>query len=147
MLNVDDYHNLHQSRIPSTTSISQISHMATLLINNIAAPPIPANSDIHNPNGVEATLLKNLLEMNFKNIVCNSYNQSKIKWNFITDMTTLNSSDLIESLVVHSYDADLLEAHSRRSFKSTKLIDFLPQNLKNTNDYLISLKTFFKLSY
>ena len=29
------HHNLHQSRIPSTTSISQISHMATLLINNI----------------------------------------------------------------------------------------------------------------
>ena len=85
MLNVDDYHNLHQLRIPSITSISQISHiMATLLINNIVAPPIPilssANSSIHNPNGVKATLLlKNLLEVNFKNIVCKSYNQNKIK--------------------------------------------------------------------
>jgi hypothetical protein len=89
--------------------------MATLLINNIAAPPISilssANSSIHNPNGVEAILLKNLLEVNFKNIVCKSYNynQNKIKWNFVTDMTTLNDNDLIESLVVHSYDADLLE--------------------------------------
>ena len=82
---------------------------------------------------VEATLLKNLLEVNFKNIVCKSYNQNKIEWNFVTDMTALNEDDLIESLVVHSYDADLLETHSRRSFKSTKLIDFLPQNLKNTN--------------
>ena len=125
--------------------------MATLLINNIAAPPIPilssANSSIHNPNGVDVTLLKNLLEVNFKNIVCKSYNQNKIKWNFVTDTTTLNDNDLIESLVVHSYDADLLEIHSRRSFKSTKLIDFLPQDLKNTNDYLKSLKTFFRLSY
>ena len=124
--------------------------MATLLINNIAAPPIPlassANFSIHNPNGVEATLLKNLLEVNFKNIVCKSYNQSKMEWNFITDMTALNNDDLIESLVVHSYDADLLETHSRRSFKSTKLIDFSPQNLKNTNDYLKSLKIFFELS-
>ena len=125
--------------------------MVTLLINNIAASPIPialsANSNIHNPNGVEATLLKNLLEINFNNIICNSYNQRKTKWNFITDMTTLNNDDFIESLVIHSYDADLLETHSRRSFKSTKLIDFLPQNLKNTNDYLKALKTFFKLGH
>ncbi len=59
-------------------------------------------------------------------------------------MTALNEDDLIESLVVHSYDADLSETHSQRSFKSTKLIDFLPQNLKNTNDYLKSLGVFFK---
>ena len=51
-------------------------------------------------------------------------------------MTDLNEEDLIESLVVHSYDADLSERHSRRSFNSTKLIDFLPQDLKNTSDYL-----------
>jgi len=150
IFNIDDYHNLHQSRIPNNTSISQISHMATLLINNIAASPIPlassANVSVHNPKGVEATLLKNLLKVNFKNIVCKSYNQSKMEWNFVTDMTALNNDDLIESLIVHSYDADLLETHSRRSFKSTKLIDFSPQNLKNTNDYLKSLKIFFELS-
>ena len=68
VLNIDDYHNLHQSRIPSTTSISQISHMATLLINNISTPPIPidssANLSIHNLNGVEATLLKISLKIN-----------------------------------------------------------------------------------
>jgi uncharacterized LabA/DUF88 family protein len=122
--------------------------MATLLINNIAAIPIPfassANFGIHNPNGVEAALLKDLLEINFKNIVCKSYNQSKIEWNFVIDMTTLSDNDLIESLVVYSYDADLSEPHSQRSFKSTKLIDFLPQDLKNVNDYLKSLKIFFE---
>ncbi|CAH1768856.1 1507_t:CDS:2, partial [Entrophospora sp. SA101] len=83
VLNIDDYHNLHQSRLPSTTSISQISHMATLLINKIDAPTIPiSSSNIHNPNGVEAGLLKNLLRMNFNNIVCESYNQNKMKWIF-----------------------------------------------------------------
>ena len=45
--------------------------MATLLINNITAPPISiTNFNIHNPNGVDAALLKNLLEVNFNNIVC-----------------------------------------------------------------------------
>ena len=126
--------------------------MATLLVNNIAtASPIPLVSSekfgVHNPNGIEATLLKNLLNKYFKNIVCKSYNQCKVEWNFITDMTALNDDDLIESLVVHSYDVDLLETHSKRFFKSTKLIDFSPLDLKNTNDYLKSLKTFFKLSY
>ena len=149
IFNVDDYHNLHQTRIPNTTSVSQISHMATLLINNIAtAPPIPLvlpeNFGVHNPNGIEVTLLKNLLNKYFKNIVCKSYNQCKVEWNFIADMMALNDDDLIESLVVHSYDADLLETHSKRSFKSIKLIDFSPLDLKNTNDYLKSLKIFFK---
>jgi len=51
-------------------------------------------------------------------------------------MTALNDDDLIESLVVHSYDTDLLETHSKHSFKSTKLIDFSLLDLKNTNDYL-----------
>ena len=123
--------------------------MIIILINNIATSPIPINSfvniGIHNFNGVEAILLKNLLEINFKNIVCKSYNQRKMEWNLIPDMTSLNENDLIEALIVHSYDADLLEKHSQRSFKSTKLIDFLSQDLKNTNDYLKSLKTFFKL--
>jgi len=39
--------------------------MATLLINNITALPISiANFNIHNPDGVDAALLKNLLEVN-----------------------------------------------------------------------------------
>lgn len=86
--------------------------MATLLVNNITASPISiTNFNIHNPNGVDAALLKNLLEVNFNNIVC----QNKMEWKFITDMTPLDENNLIESLVVHSYDADLLETHSQRS--------------------------------
>jgi hypothetical protein len=122
--------------------------MATLLINKIDAPTIPiSSSNIHNPNGVEAGLLKNLLRMNFNNIVCESYNQNKMKWIFVTDMIDLNEDDLIDSLIVHSYDADLIETHSKRSFKFTKLIDFLPQNLKNASDYLKCLDIFFRLNY
>jgi hypothetical protein len=122
--------------------------MATLLINKINAPTIPiGSSNIHNPKGVEAGLLKNLLIMKFERIVCESYNKNKMEWNFVTDMINLNEDDLIDSLIVHSYDADLIESHSKHSFKFTKLIDFLPQNLKNTTDYLKCLKIFFRLSY
>ncbi|CAJ0628729.1 15293_t:CDS:2 [Entrophospora sp. SA101] len=63
------------------------------------------------------------------------------------DSRDRTDDDLIDSLIVHSYDADLIESHSKRSFKFTKLIDFLSQNLKNTTDYLKCLKIFFRLSY
>jgi len=122
--------------------------MATLLINKVNAPAIPINSsNIHNPNGVEAELLKNLLKRDFNKIVCESYNQNKMKWNFIIDMIDLIEDGLIDSLVVHSYDADLMETHSKHSFKFAKLIDFLPQSLKNISDYLKCLEVFFRLSY
>ncbi|CAG8636117.1 17325_t:CDS:2, partial [Racocetra persica] len=60
---VDDYHNLHGTRIPSTTSIKQIAHMATILFNTIEALPIPYNSpnnlSIHNPRDCVESELKN----------------------------------------------------------------------------------------
>jgi hypothetical protein len=122
--------------------------MATLLVNKINAPAIPINaSNIHNPNGVEAGLLKNLLKRNFNNIICESYDQNKMKWIFVTDTIDLNEEDLIDSLIVHSYDADLMETHSKRSFKFAKLIDFIPQDLKNINDYLKCLEIFFRFGY
>src|SRR6266511_2469323 len=78
--------------------------MATLLINNVTISPIliisSTNISIHNPNDIEAILLKNLLKINFKNIVYKSYNECKVKWNLISDMTSLNENDLIESLIV-----------------------------------------------
>ncbi|CAB5387234.1 unnamed protein product [Rhizophagus irregularis] len=149
ILNIDDYHNLHQSRIPSTTSISQVSHMATILINYVKTSPVSYNFNsefnVHNINGVDAGLLNQWLNKKYMNIISESYYQRKTKWNFVKDLTTMDEDNLIDSLVLHSYDADLTEKHSKRSFNSTKLIEFLPQDLINTNDYLKSLGEFFSL--
>ena len=92
----------------------------------------------HNPNGVDALLLNQVLELKYIDVICKSYNSRKAGWNFISDMNMMNEEDLIASLVIHSYNADLTESHFRRSFNSTKLIDFISQDLKNTNDYLNS---------
>ena len=56
----------------------------------------------------------------------------------------MDQDNLIDSLILHSYDADLTEKYQKRSFNSTKLIEFLPQDLKNTNDYLKTLEEFLK---
>jgi hypothetical protein len=136
---VDDYHDLHESRIPSITSINRISHMATTLLNTSSIAPIPLFTSnlfsIHNPNGVDALLLKNVLYSQYMTRFAISYNTQKSTWISINDIISLNESDLMESLTIHCYDADLTEKHVRK-FDRTKLADFIPSDLKNMNDYL-----------
>jgi len=59
---VDDYHNIHGTRIPSANSTLQIVHMTTILFNTTQTLPIPYYSDynfpIHNPHGIDAFLKK-----------------------------------------------------------------------------------------
>ncbi|PKC71058.1 hypothetical protein RhiirA1_454002 [Rhizophagus irregularis] len=145
---IDDYHNLHGTRIPSVTSISQISHMATILFNNVKITPIPyissSNTSIHNPNGVDASILKITLWENYMISFAMSYNSLKTHWAQFQDITTANESSLLESLIVHSYDADLFERYGRK-FTEIKLVDLIELNLKNTKDYLQAIKSFIEL--
>ncbi|RHZ76961.1 hypothetical protein Glove_187g6 [Diversispora epigaea] len=144
ILNIDDYHDLHESRIPSVTSINRISHMATILLNTNNISPIPLSSAFHNPNGIDANLLKQALNLQYMTGFSISYNTQKSNWSSIKDVTTLNEFDLVETLVVHCYDADLSEKHVRR-FDTTKLVDFIPSDLKNMNDYIKALTKAFSL--
>ncbi|RHZ73407.1 hypothetical protein Glove_231g3 [Diversispora epigaea] len=145
IFNIDDYHDLHESRIPSVTSINRISHMATILLNTNNILPIPLSSTFHNPNGIDANLLKQVLNFQYMTGFSNSYNAQKFNWISIKDVTTLNEFDLVETLVVHCYDADLSEKHVRR-FDTTKLVDFILSDLKNMNDYIKVLIKVFRLS-
>jgi len=43
ILNVDDYHDIHEARHPATTSLHHISHMATIIVNT---PPIFALNNL-----------------------------------------------------------------------------------------------------
>ena len=61
-----------------------------------------------------------------------SYNAQNSTWLSITDIISLYESDLMESLIIYYYNADL----SVQKFISMKLVDFIPANLKNMNDYL-----------
>ncbi|RHZ49798.1 hypothetical protein Glove_511g4 [Diversispora epigaea] len=148
ILNIDDYHDLHEFRIPSVTSINRISHMATILLNTNNISPIPLSSAFHNPNGIDANLLKQALNLQYMIGFLISYNTQKSNWSSIKDVTTihvpkidfeflsivitLNEFDLVETLVVHCYDADLFKKHVRR-FDTIKLVDFIPSDLKNMN--------------
>lgn len=134
---------MHESRIPSVTSINRISHMATILLNTNNSLSIPLSSNFHNPNGIDANLLKQVLCLQYMSGFSISYNMQKSNWFSIMDITTLDESNLIENLVVHCYDADLSEKNVRK-FNTTKLVDFIPSNLKNMNDYIKVLIKIFR---
>ncbi|CAG8574512.1 7440_t:CDS:2, partial [Scutellospora calospora] len=142
---IDDYHNIHGTRIPSTTSIPQIAHMATVLFNTAEIPPIPFYSErgfsVHNFNGIDSVLLRTILWEQYMISFAHSYNFEKANWKWIRDIMFTNESDLIESLVVHSYDADIPKEYKRK-FNQTKLIDLIQLDLKNMNNYIEAIKTF-----
>ena len=143
---MDDYHNVHGTHIPSTNSTSQIAHMATILLNTTQTLPIPYyfnyNSPIHNPYGVDASLLKTICKEQFMITLANSYNSIKSSWN-LTNLIN-NNTDLIESLTVHSYDADISEKYHRK-FNQMKLVDCVELDLKNTKNYMQAVNTFIEL--
>jgi len=70
-----------------------------------------------------------------------SYNLLKNNWTQFQEITTVNESSLLESLIVHSYDADLFEKYGRK-FTEMKLVDLVELNLKNMKDYLQAIKSF-----
>ncbi|CAG8667649.1 21778_t:CDS:2, partial [Racocetra persica] len=132
-------------QIPSATSIPQIAHMATILFNTEKTPPILFYSQsgflVHNSNSVDSVLLKTILWEQYIISFANSYNFEKINWKWIHDIIFANESELIESLVVYSYDANIFERY-RCQFDQTKLIDLIELDLKNMNNYIEAIKTF-----
>ncbi len=61
ILNVDDYHDIHEARQPATTSLHHISHMATIIVNTSPIFAIKQfinkNIHIHNPLIINTTAL------------------------------------------------------------------------------------------
>lgn len=113
--------------------------MATILFNTNEAPPIPYYTNdhlpIHNPNGVDAFIIKTALWNTHLIPLAKSYNLIKSYWN------NHHEGELMESLTIHSYDADLWERYGRK-FDQTKLVDLLELSLKNTNNYIQAIQSF-----
>jgi hypothetical protein len=110
--------------------------MATILFNTNEAPPIPYYTDnhlpIHNPNGVDSLIIKTALWNTHLIPLAKSYNSIR---------NNHYEGELMESLTIHSYDADLWERYGRK-FNQTKLIDLLESSLKNTKDYIQAIQSF-----
>ncbi|CAH1770840.1 11732_t:CDS:1, partial [Entrophospora sp. SA101] len=141
--------------LPNTTSLSDVAHMATTMIHTPRLSPIPYLSSsfdddihtIHNPNNVDAELLSWALKYDY--ILCFgiSYTEQSSKWFCIPDSSKLPESELINSLMIHTYDIDLQNnLHENRKMDTVKLVDFVSQDLKSLPDYLQAITPFVELS-
>lgn len=121
--------------------------MATILFNTTHANPIPYYSDnrvpIHNPKGVDPMILKRMLS-DYMISMGKSYNLVKENWGMVPNMIMMDEAELLESLIVHSYDLDLFEKYGHK-FNQTKLVDCIELNLKNTENYLQAIESFIGL--
>ena len=133
ILNIDDFHDCHQSNIPNITSSSQICHMATTLINIPKIPTVPSYSPDNNKIHQNGLIGANKLKSEFKIIMK--------KYKFTHNILKNNNESLSpssQSTSTHSHD----ENSTKRSFNNTKLFDSVQSNLKSTDDYLNILKNF-----
>src|SRR6266498_3748737 len=111
--------------------------MATILFNTSKASPIPyyTNDYLHNPNRVDPLILKEALLATHFISLGKSYNSVKFNWN------NYYEGELMESLTIYSYDADLWERYDQK-FDQTKLVDLLELPLKITNNYIQAIQSF-----
>ena len=129
ILNIDDYHSIHTKRMPNTTTISTVVHLATILLNPIKNEPAISKQDIHNSALVDASLIKIGIENCFMSTYSISHNR---RWGFrfVDDKTKL------EELTVHSYDVRLKEKRNTRSIKDTVLVNLVKNNLHSIEAYI-----------
>ena len=130
--------------------------MATTMIHTPKVTPIPYSTlffgdgdmhTIHNPNNVDAELLKWALKYDYISRFGISYTEQSSRWFCIPDSSKLPESELINLLTVHTYDVDLqnnLDEH--RKMDTVKLVDFVSQDLKSLSNYLEVITPFVELS-
>jgi len=75
ILNIDDYYSIHTKQMPNMTTISTITHFATVLMNLIAIQRVILNTIIHNPILVDAKLIKINVANKFIMLYSFSHNQ------------------------------------------------------------------------
>ena len=103
-MNIDDYHDCHEIKVPNITSLQRICHMCTTLINTPNIPPVPikSNGDLSiYRNGLLDPLklnveLKNQMK---KNLL--TYNKVKIKSSGVVLIENISEEELAQALSVH----------------------------------------------
>src|SRR6185369_7542741 len=143
--NVDDYHNIHGLRIPTTTSTSAVSHMTTILAIPISqASAIPKNivfengdhHNIHNPLLVDDDLLISQMENHYMTLLSQTYN------NRFANQSVLSEDELLDNLTVHCYYANIHEKRKEQQLSNTLLVDFIKLDLHSMDAYIKAMEVF-----
>src|SRR6266542_5067968 len=150
ILNVDDYHDIHEACHSATTSLHHISHIVTIIVNT---PPISAikqitneNLHIYNPLIIDINALCGTLTYQYMLHFGFSYTDRCLFWYDIQNITKINPTDLEDWLTVHVYDPQINCIKNQRSMEYVKLVDLIPLDLKSTKQYLEAFQVLFNIS-
>ena len=126
-----------------------MAHMVTILVNTIMAPAIPFfstnNFSVHESGMVDSLRLQHILQIEINHLGF-SYNQRKYSWPMVESLSNESEEQLIDSLIIHSYDGDVATKKVHH-LNNTKLVDFISLNLKNTRDYLNAIDVLIRLVF
>ncbi|CAG8579548.1 8189_t:CDS:2 [Paraglomus occultum] len=145
VLNVDDFHNIHEYRRSDTTTTHDVSHFITILLK--ALPEIPSipfhnpnqEKSIHNEEGIDAKIILQNAHSSFFPHLWLSYTGRKQAF---TDLTSVSEThnERVERLLIYSYDDRIEQRKTDRSMQNTKLVDLKEGPLHSTDDYVQALR-------
>src|SRR5688500_12807919 len=143
ILNVDDYHDIHEARQPATTSLHHI-YMAIIIVNTplISAVKKFTNKNIyiHNLLIINTTALYDTLTYQYMSHFGFNYTDSCLFWYNVPNITKMSATDLEDWLTVHVYNPKINYVKNQRSIEYVKLVDLIPLDLKSTKQYLEALE-------
>ncbi|CAJ0630788.1 4860_t:CDS:2, partial [Entrophospora sp. SA101] len=105
VVNIDDFHDVHEKKRPDTTSLSTVKHFASCVSKKVECPPVLAINNgihVHNPNNIEGNKIKDYLNTKYKEIFDISYSVRKREW-ISNDLNTFNSFNNEKLPTVHVY--------------------------------------------
>ena len=145
MLNVDDFHNIHEYRRSDTTTTHEVSHFITILLKalpEIAFIPFHnpnQQKSIHNEEGIDAKIiLQNAHSSFFPHLWLSYTGRKQMFADLMPESETHN--ERVERLLIHSYDDRIEQRKTDRSMENTKLVDLKEGPLHSTDDYVQALR-------
>ncbi|RIB08106.1 hypothetical protein C2G38_2252224 [Gigaspora rosea] len=108
VLNVDDFHNIHEPRHSDATSTHDVSHFITILLKALPEmPSIPFNHpnqemNIYNEEGIDSSIIIENADSLFFPHLWLSYTGQKNAFNDLFRQETHDKR--VERLLIHSYD-------------------------------------------
>ncbi|RIB18484.1 hypothetical protein C2G38_2184463, partial [Gigaspora rosea] len=121
VLNVDDFHNIHEYRRSDTTTTHDIGHFVTILLK---ALPEMASVSYKNPNQEKSIHNKKGRKSAFAN----------------SESSQETYDERVERLLVHNYDDRIEQRRVDRSMVDTKLVDLKEGSLHTTVEYVDALR-------
>jgi hypothetical protein len=145
VLNMDDFHNIHEYRRSDTTTTHDICHFITILLKALPEKTyIPFDNpnnpvrNIHNSKGVDANIIILNAHLIFFLYLWLSYRARKQAFTGLSVPESHN--ERVERLLIHSYDNRIEQRRTDRSMENTKLVDLKEGSLHSTNDYIGAIK-------